>query len=53
MIANDFVVKQLDILLDKLPYIQARYETDAFSGSHYVISCSDLSKSERKIGSIN
>ena len=36
MKAQNFVVKQLDILLDKLPYLQARYETDVFSGSHYV-----------------
>ena len=36
MKANDFVVKQLDILLDKFPYLQARYETDVFSASHYV-----------------
>ena len=36
MKAQNFVVKQLDILLDKFTYLQARYETDTFSGSHYV-----------------
>ena len=36
MKAHDFVVKQLDTLLDKCPYLQARYERDAFSASHYV-----------------
>ena len=36
MIAKEFLIEQINKLVEKFPYLQARYEIDIFSKSHYI-----------------
>lgn len=36
MIAQDFIIKRIDELVEKIPSIQCRYMFDSFSDAHYI-----------------
>jgi hypothetical protein len=36
MTAKEFIITQIDKLVERLPYLQVRYEFDEFSKSHFV-----------------